>query len=136
MLLAALCPSWAGHRQGPQRRPGRAIMGTQEHSSLGKTLAKTAPIQALCKVGPAVTQLMPPPQIPSFSDWSAQKEEFLGTAQQSPRDSWLSGPQDTWDPSWEHSYHLPSPNLGHREQLRPWAWEEAQHQSLAPAYRG
>lgn len=64
MHLAAWCPSWAGHCQGPQPTPGRAIMGTQEHSDLGKTLARTALIQALCKARATVTQLMPSPQIP------------------------------------------------------------------------
>lgn len=64
MHLAAWCPSWAGHCQGLQPTPGRATMGTQEHSGPGKTLARTALIQVLYKVRATVTQLMPSSQIP------------------------------------------------------------------------
>ena len=81
MLLAALCPSWTGHCQDPQPKAGRAIMGTQQHSSLGEVLTKTSlnpgSLPGEGRAGVAVTQLMPlspNSYLLFFSDRSAQKE--------------------------------------------------------------
>lgn len=133
---AALCPSWAGRCQGPQPKAGRAVMGTQEHGSLGRILTPTALIQALCQAGATVTQLTAPPQIPSFSsDRGAQKEEVLETTQSSSRASGPSGAQ-TWDPSPEHPRPPASLTCAARSTFGPGPGMSPDDESPAPAPRG
>lgn len=82
MLLAALCPSWAGHYQRPRFKPGRAITGTQRHCSLGEVLTKTSLNPgSLPDEGRDSSYSVddPAPQIPTFSsDQECPERESAG----------------------------------------------------------